>query len=707
MTKSCILSLIAGAACALPALAQNAEVGTLPFGGEIVLGADHIVASSSPIRGGYQSRTIGNVYDNVSNVFSNGTGGTFLGQCNMIGEDVSFVGSPWALPYAAPRQITGMTFGTAIITTASNANENFFVVFWNPADVNYAGNAGTGTNMITPGAVPLGFSLIALGTNNPGFIYQFTVTGLAIDVPATANGVFVQAGWLKASAGTPADWSNLNGLLDENCPGASDRGLAFGSNSLALTGGNPATVGSTQTSYARDILSDTVCTAPSGCTHSGILLGAATAATGGCVERRLISGTPAGATMASQYGYQIRLQGDIVATAPANTNLGALSDTQAPVTSTVATSTTKWYQFTLNGDATDAALQFLDIDSEGSATDVAVGFFDASGTLIGSDDNAGSGSNAQLSYGVGRRAAIADGQQYDGRSGEVIAGVYYVAVAPGGSTFGSGFTSNASANPGGAFTLNLHTNTNGTPLAPSVAPIINGIDYDALIGAPVDPNFPGGDFRQGAPHTVGNANVAWSRFTLQSPIDAAHFLDLDYIAGGSTLSADGVAYIFDSNGNIVYFSDDEGPGLLPQFSIGASGARFYGATGPFDGNTPAGASAGLPAGTYYIADELFDVNNGDLSFLPTDNRWHVRCTSGSNLTVSAVLIAGQGGGGTPCDPDVNQDGNADQGDVDYLLNVVAGGDNPTGIDPDFNRDGNVDQGDVDALINVVAGGACP
>ena len=61
----------------------------------------------------------------------------------------------------------------------------------------------------------------------------------------------------------------------------------------------------------------------------------------------------------------------------------------------------------------------------------------------------------------------------------------------------------------------------------------------------------------------------------------------------------------------------------------------------------------------------------------------------------------------PCDPDMNQDGNADQGDIDYLINVVAGGENPTGVDPDFNRDGNADQGDIDALLNVVAGGACP
>jgi FtsP/CotA-like multicopper oxidase with cupredoxin domain len=60
-----------------------------------------------------------------------------------------------------------------------------------------------------------------------------------------------------------------------------------------------------------------------------------------------------------------------------------------------------------------------------------------------------------------------------------------------------------------------------------------------------------------------------------------------------------------------------------------------------------------------------------------------------------------------CDADLNQDGNADQDDVAYLVSVVAGGPNPTGRDPDFNRDGNVDQDDVWALIDVIAGGACP
>ncbi|GEM_PF-4203072 len=61
----------------------------------------------------------------------------------------------------------------------------------------------------------------------------------------------------------------------------------------------------------------------------------------------------------------------------------------------------------------------------------------------------------------------------------------------------------------------------------------------------------------------------------------------------------------------------------------------------------------------------------------------------------------------PCDPDFNQDGNVDQDDVVYLINVIGGGENPTERDPDFNQDGNVDQDDVTALINAVGGGGCP
>ena len=57
--------------------------------------------------------------------------------------------------------------------------------------------------------------------------------------------------------------------------------------------------------------------------------------------------------------------------------------------------------------------------------------------------------------------------------------------------------------------------------------------------------------------------------------------------------------------------------------------------------------------------------------------------------------------------DYNEDGNQDQGDVDYLINIIAGGDNPSGHNPDFNHDGNADQADIDALVNTIAGAVCP
>ncbi|MFA6045209.1 MAG: hypothetical protein WC718_09505 [Phycisphaerales bacterium] len=111
-----------------------------------------------------------------------------------------------------------------------------------------------------------------------------------------------------------------------------------------------------------------------------------------------------------------------------------------------------------------------------------------------------------------------------------------------------------------------------------------------------------------------------------------------------------------------------------------------------EGPTPLASSASP------TADVLFAVGDHTVTLTVTDT---VNATGTDTLLVH--VLPGVSG----CDPDVNQDGNADQGDVDYLINVVAGGENPSGIDPDFNADGNVDQGDVDSLINVIAGGECP
>ena len=113
-------------------------------------------------------------------------------------------------------------------------------------------------------------------------------------------------------------------------------------------------------------------------------------------------------------------------------------------------------------------------------------------------------------------------------------------------------------------------------------------------------------------------------------------------------------------------------------------------------------------GLVVAARIVYDVDGDGLYQDPTQPGGNA---SSVDEAYNAILYIGNTtpipGAGPTCDPDLNQDGNADQGDIDYLINVVAGGDNPTNIDPDFNQDGNVDQGDVDALINVIAGGNCP
>jgi hypothetical protein len=141
----------------------------------------------------------------------------------------------------------------------------------------------------------------------------------------------------------------------------------------------------------------------------------------------------------------------------------------------------------------------------------------------------------------------------------------------------------------------------------------------------------------------------------------------------------------------------------PDSSFGAlfidpvgGGASFSASFQPGD-NAVAIPPSALSPGTVYTASLYFAHGIGD----PIGAFGSGAFLSFQRLTFIEFFTR------TPCDPDLNQDGNVDQADVDYLIDVIAGGPNPGGIDPDFNHDGNADQADVDALINVVAGGACP
>jgi len=114
------------------------------------------------------------------------------------------------------------------------------------------------------------------------------------------------------------------------------------------------------------------------------------------------------------------------------------------------------------------------------------------------------------------------------------------------------------------------------------------------------------------------------------------------------------------------------------------------------GMREAWAAVGLRAGKHRVRIEYFQ-GGGDAGLIAAMGPY-----TGSRSTIGDALWFH-----ATCDPDLNRDGNVDQDDVTYLINVVGGGNNPSGIDPDFNADGNVDQDDVSALTNVVAGGNCP
>ncbi len=148
-------------------------------------------------------------------------------------------------------------------------------------------------------------------------------------------------------------------------------------------------------------------------------------------------------------------------------------------------------------------------------------------------------------------------------------------------------------------------------------------------------------------------------------------------------------------------------------NIGASAFTLVGSNGPvaFTSSYQPGTQAAIIApaqplapGNYVLtwaSSQITSVNGGAAldgetsGSLPSGDGQ----AGGSGSLAFSVTSA--------CDPDLNEDGNSDQGDIDYLINVIAGGSNTSGIDPDFNLDGNSDQGDIDALVNVIAGGGCP
>jgi hypothetical protein len=262
----------------------------------------------------YTGRTGETVYDNLSNVFANGTGGNFLGTCENVIDDCRFAPGPWAS--ATGRVITEITYGIKI-GSPCNVDDQVSIMFWDIDDLTFQGSSGAGTSMINPSATPLATITVDM-PQACQFIWHFTtsLTGLpggGVHVPDGDAGVAIELAWVRHGCVPPA-YTDLSGCLPSGCASQSNKGIAFGSNSLepaasATNPGtaNPATVGSTSPSYGRDISNAVMCP------NIGWFLGNAAAPVNtGNVEHRFFVGTPTtgpNTGIPTTYGTQILLMG--------------------------------------------------------------------------------------------------------------------------------------------------------------------------------------------------------------------------------------------------------------------------------------------------------------------------------------------------------------------------------------------------------------
>jgi hypothetical protein len=168
----------------------------------------------------------------------------------------------------------------------------------------------------------------------------------------------------------------------------------------------------------------------------------------------------------------------------------------------------------------------------------------------------------------------------------------------------------------------------------------------------------------------------------------------------------GLHAIYDSQGNLFRVGRNVSDGPVFQMSFGNHDPRPPLPVPPVEypeiPNPPfSGQDGAISSGVYWV------VIANHPTYFQTD--WGAAGGGNPNINdVESMLYFNLQPGGVPyCDPDFNWDGNIDQEDAWYLINVIAGGENTTGRWADYNRDGNEDQDDVLALIHTIAGGGCP
>lgn len=337
-------------------------------------------------------------------------------------------------------------------------------------------------------------------------------------------------------------------------------------------------------------------------------------------------------------------------TPPAHTDLGTLVSGQTVNTSNHAAGQVRWYKFTLSQPITTANLRFLDIDTETTTAfaDTEIGLFDDDGDLIMSDDDDGSGNLSQATFGPGAasRPPFTGAQAYNGRDGELAAGVYYIAVGGYNMTFAGGFSAPSTSTVVGDINLRINVGAGSTPQPPAAEDL--------------------GTLQQGLTTDTENlaaAGVKWYKFTTTTATSSSFFFDIDTVGTTAFGNNDTEIAIFSNAGALIATDDDTCDVLLSQlsFGVGAPERAAYG-----DGEPFAGDNGDLPAGTYYLAVTGFNGVFGNGWSASNDD------TDSGPVVINLRYNGGHGGGpgGDFTGTITLQDTDADVSDETVVMEIV-------------------------------------
>jgi len=396
---------------------------------------------------------------------------------------------------------------------------------------------------------------------------------------------------------------------------------------------------------------------------------------------------------------------------PASESLGNIDgNSTATDTETIPVGSVKWYVFSLTTPIHALSNSALQIDTEGSSTsptllDTSIGLYNATGTLAVSDSSDGSGLLGTLTFGADNRPAPGDGLPYAGRDGELLAGTYYLAVAPGGApTFAADFAvTGLSTTQSGDVTTTIRT------FSPSIADATppSGVEAIGLLGT----STPGAEAVTTRTHTVVNGNDAkWYSFAIAGEVNATNtfYVDIDTEGTGPGVAptmgnfVDTEIGLYSSIGALLGNDDDSGSDRRSALS--------FGSTTPVRPAVPTGTSVvdvdrngrngRLIAGTYYLAVSTYNTthNTSDFSLtLPTtratstgDRVVNVRTNLPGNACPNPSNVSGPGQNTTAIDEELTAD------DIivflnrffanDLLSNVSGPGQNTTALDNELTAD---------------------